>query len=70
MDTYHIRIDGHLDPSWAEWLGMSTLRHLPDGSTELIGHMADQSALFGALVRLRDLGCTLVEVRRAVGHGQ
>jgi hypothetical protein len=69
MDTYHIRIDGHLDRSWEEWLGVAALHHLPDGSTCLVRHLPDQAALYGTLIRLRDLGCTLLCLRRVAERG-
>jgi hypothetical protein len=42
--------------------------------TVLYGEIRDESALFGLLTRLRDLGLEVIEVRRApsmnwVGHG-
>ena len=63
MDTYQIRVCGHLDPSWADWVGVHNIRHLSDGTSLLIGQAVDQAALFGVLIRLRDLGCTLLSLK-------
>ncbi|HEX8134770.1 MAG TPA: hypothetical protein VF880_15240 [Actinomycetes bacterium] len=61
---YRIRIRGHLDPSWSAWFDSLTVTQEADGTTELAGPLTDQGALFGLLVRLRDLGATLLLVER------
>jgi hypothetical protein len=61
---YLIRIRGHLDPTWSAWFGSLAVVQADDGTTELAGPLADQSALFGLLARLRDLGATLLLVER------
>lgn len=69
---YRIRIGGHLDPAWAAWFDDLTLVQQPDGTTELVGPVVDQAALYGLLARLRDMGATLLMVegqqRRDVGE--
>lgn len=59
---YEIRLKGHLDSSWAEWLGGMSLTHASDGTTVLVGPVVDQAALHGLLQKLRDLGITLISV--------
>jgi hypothetical protein len=59
---YRIRIRGHLDPSWSAWFDSLTVVQADDGTTELVGPLVDQAALFGLLARLRDLGATLLLV--------
>jgi hypothetical protein len=61
---YRIRIRGHLDPSWWTWFDRLTVTQADDGTTELVGPLVDQAALFGLLARLRDLGATLLLVER------
>jgi hypothetical protein len=61
---YRIRILGHLDPAWSAWFDSLAVIQADDGTTELAGPLADQSALFGLLARLRDLGATLLLVER------
>ena len=61
---YRIRIRGHLDPAWSAWFDSLTVAHAPDGTTDLVGPLADQAALFGLLTRLRDLGATLLLVEQ------
>lgn len=62
---YQIRIHGRLDAHWSEWLGGLALTYGgPDGSdTILYGPLVDQAALYGVLIKLRDLGVTLLAVR-------
>lgn len=64
MDTFCIRVEGHLDEAWAEWLREMNLAHQSDGTTTLTGSLPDQAALFGLLVKLRDLGVPLLDVKR------
>jgi hypothetical protein len=59
---YRIRIRGHLDPAWSAWFDSLTVAPAADGTTELVGPLVDQAALFGLLARLRDLGATLLLV--------
>ncbi len=62
---YTIRIKGHLDPQWSDWFAGLTITHDPKGETILAGPVPDQSALFGILIKLRDLGLPLIAVNRA-----
>ena len=67
---YRIRIRGHLDASWTGWFDELALTQQDDGTTELVGPLSDQSALYGLLARLRDLGATLLMVEQLgqLGH--
>lgn len=63
---YEIRVSGRLSPEWAEWFGSLAVRVEQSGegasSSILSGPVADQSALFGILNRIRDLGLRLISV--------
>jgi hypothetical protein len=59
---YRIRIRGHLDPVWSTWFDNLSVTQGDDSTTELVGPLVDQAALFGLLARLRDLGATLLLV--------
>ena len=61
---YRIRIRGHLDPAWSAWFDDLTVTQTDDGTSELVGPLVDQAALFGLLARLRDLAATLLLVER------
>ena len=59
---YEIRIKGHLDEKWAEWLYDLTLTHECDGTTTLRGPLPDQTALHSVLDRIRDMNLPLISV--------
>jgi hypothetical protein len=61
---YELCLDGHLDEHWSSWFDGMTLRHETDGTTTLSGTVTDQAELHGLLAKVRDLGATLVSVRR------
>lgn len=63
-ELHEIRVEGHLDAWWADWLAGLTLTHESDGTTTLTGPLADQAALHGVFARLRDLALPIVSVRR------
>jgi hypothetical protein len=70
--TYRICVEEQIDPRWAEWLAGLALEHTPSGATTLTGPFVDQSALHGLLLRLNNLGLTLISVMRleAAATGQ
>lgn len=61
--TYELRVAGHLDDHWAEWLGGLDLARADDGSTTVTVPAADQARLHGVLAALRDVGATLTGLR-------
>jgi hypothetical protein len=61
---YRIRVKGHLSEQWADWFDGLTLENLSNGCAELSGMLPDQSALYGVLNRIRDIGLTLISVNR------
>lgn len=61
---YEIRIRGQLDPSWSDWFEGLDVTPLDDGETLIAGPVADQTALRGILVKVFDLGLSLLSVRR------
>jgi hypothetical protein len=60
---YELRVGRHLDDRWAEWFGDMTITREPDGTTTMRGPVADQAALHGILIKIRDLGMVLLAVR-------
>jgi hypothetical protein len=59
---FEITIRGHLTPEWAVVFDGMEVICLPDGNTLITGNLPDQSALYGLLMQLRDLGMTLISV--------
>jgi hypothetical protein len=57
-----IRIRSHLDDRWKSWFEDLAIQHAANGETVLTGYIPDQSALYGTLMKLRDLGLTLIAV--------
>ena len=64
-EFYAIRVKGHLDHERSDWFDGLTITHTPDGETILSGPIVDQAALHGVLLKIRDLGLSLLEVKRS-----
>ena len=62
MDIYEFRLKGHLDDRWSEWFGGLAVQRQEDGTTVLVGPVVDQAALHGVIIRIRDLGLSLLSV--------
>ena len=62
MEQVEIRVKGQIDECWSEWLEGLTITHATEDETVLTGSVMDQSALYGLIGRLRDLGLPLVSV--------
>ena len=60
-----IRIKGHLDQSWQEWLEGLHIVHEPDGTSQLSGTLPDQAALYGVLQKIDRLRITLLSLERS-----
>jgi hypothetical protein len=67
--NYEIRVQVYLDSSMMDWLGDFTIRHPQEAETVLTGFLPDQSALFGILLRLHNLGIPLISVNLLPVHG-
>jgi hypothetical protein len=62
---YEILVEGVLDDTWSAWFdGLDVSGDADAGVTSIAGPLPDQAALHGLLVKIRDLGLPLVEVRR------
>ena len=57
-----ITLEGHLDRKWMDWLGAIRMAHERDGTTRLWVAIPDQPMLYGLLMRIRDLGMTLISI--------
>jgi hypothetical protein len=61
---YQIRVKGTLDRKWSDWFDGLTIILESDDETLLVGTVVDQSALYGLLLKLHNLGLPLLSVRR------
>ena len=66
-DIYQIRVQGHVDRDWAAWFDGMTMSNQPNGEAVLLGPLIDQAALYGLLIKIRDLGLPLLAVARQRG---
>jgi hypothetical protein len=63
MAYINIRIEGHLDKNWLDYLEGITVVHTAQNQTLLRGSVQDQTALYGLITKLRDLGVKLVSIK-------
>jgi pimeloyl-ACP methyl ester carboxylesterase len=61
-EVYRIVVKGHVDHTWSDWFDGLTIRQTDTGETMLSGPLADQSALHGVLIKVRDLGLPLLSL--------
>lgn len=61
---YEIRLEGLVDVSWVDWFSGMAIFHENSIETILVGELPDQSALYGVVDRIQDLGLTLISMRR------
>jgi hypothetical protein len=66
--NYEIVVEGHLHAQWSSWLSNVQITHFSDGTTVLVGELADDAGVYGLLAKLRDMGVTLVALRRLPGE--
>ena len=60
---YRIKLKGHLDHNWSDWFEQMAIC-ARGRETILTGPVADQAALHGLLIRIRDLNLTLLSVEQ------
>jgi len=61
-DYYEIRIQDHLDATWAQWFDGLSLAWTDSGETIISGLLPDQAALHGILNKLYRLNLTLLSI--------
>jgi hypothetical protein len=61
---FEIRVKGHLDESWSDWLEGLEVKLLENGEMKLFGHIGDQAALMGILNKLYGLNLALLSVSK------
>ncbi|MBO0777935.1 MAG: hypothetical protein J2P37_03820 [Ktedonobacteraceae bacterium] len=63
MTIYELHIQGHLDQHWSAWFEDLTITYQED-CTVLRGPLADEAALHGVLIKIRDLALPLLLLKR------
>src|SRR5262249_5339782 len=65
-EVYQVRVRECLDPYWSAWLDGRRVEYgeAPGVDMILSGAIVDQAALHGVLMKIRDMGLTLLSVRR------
>ena len=59
---FEIRVRGHLDSKWLDWLEGLEVKLLDNGEMILSGTLVDQAALMGVLNKLNGLNLALLSV--------
>jgi hypothetical protein len=62
-EHYQIRVKGRLERRWESWFDGLRLS-IDHDTTMLSGTLTDQAALYGVLLKIRDLGVPLLSVQR------
>lgn len=63
-EVYRITVKGVVDAKWSDWFQGMSVTPQPGNRTALTGSVADQAALHGLLLRIRDMGLPLLSVER------
>jgi hypothetical protein len=61
--VYQIRVKGSIGEQWSAWFDGLDIISLEGGETLLQGAIADQAALHGILIKIRDLNLPLIALR-------
>jgi hypothetical protein len=64
MKVFEIRVKGHLDQHWSAWFDGFAISYDAEDNTLLRGPLIDEAALYGVLIKVRDLGVPLLAVNR------
>ena len=59
---FEIRVVGHLDNGWSDWLGSMLVQTLDSGEMILTGSLEDQAALMGVIDKLHRLNLRLISI--------
>jgi hypothetical protein len=70
VEIYEIRVRGHLPDKYSTWFeGMSISREV-DGTTTILGQVADQTALHSILFKIRNMNIGLISVNTVQLNGE
>ncbi len=60
--VFEIKFKGHLPTHWRDWFDNLSMTQTEAGETILAGPVRDQAALYGILIKIRDLALPLLSV--------
>jgi len=66
---YKIKVSGHLDKNWEEWIGGMNISYEED-ITVIEGRVADNASLHSLLTRLGDLNLTILSLEQIKSNNQ
>ncbi|HXV44274.1 MAG TPA: ABC transporter ATP-binding protein [Anaerolineae bacterium] len=61
-NVFEIKFKGHLPTHWHDWFDNLSMTYTETGETILAGPVKDQAALYGVLIKIRDLALPLLSV--------
>jgi hypothetical protein len=64
LPVYEIRIKNCIDFNWSEWFEGLEITQEADGNTLITGPVSDQSALYGLLKKIHQLGMQLISINQ------
>ena len=64
---YAIHISEQIPEQWSDWFEGLAITYLEDNGAILSGPVADQSALHGLLIKVRDLNLSLISINQIEG---
>ena len=67
---FEIRVKGHLNSQWSDWLEGMEMELLDNGEMILSGAIVDQAALMGILSKVNRLNLPLLSVREVTQSDQ
>jgi hypothetical protein len=66
--TCKIKVKGIVDEYWSDWFDDMTITHSSEKETLFVGPVHDQSALYGLLAKIRDMGLSLISLEYMPGE--
>jgi hypothetical protein len=68
-ERYQITVRGLIDANWSAYFAGMAISAGPNGMTRFSGEIADQSALYGLLNKIRDLNLKIISLQLLAADG-
>jgi hypothetical protein len=69
-EVYEFRLRGHLPDKYSAWFEGLSITREDDGTTTILGPLADQTALHSVLFKIRDMNIGLISVNTIQQNGE